>query len=60
MMVRWNNEDRGVLVDPEWGKGGPSRVNVWYEAARTFEGILRSKENEYWLPLKPGTVCGES
>ncbi|ORX38902.1 hypothetical protein BD324DRAFT_617840 [Kockovaella imperatae] len=55
-MVRWNNEDRGVLVDRD-GWDEESTVEVWYEAAREFERILRSRENEYWVKLQPGTVC---
>jgi trimethyllysine dioxygenase len=51
--VRWNNEDRGVL---RWSR---EEMREWYVAAREFEGILRSKEVEYWVQLEPGTVVGE-
>ena len=58
-MIRWNNEDRGVLV-PHDRWDGENVVEMWYDAAREFENILRRKENEYWVQLEPGTVCGAS
>ena len=56
VQVRWNNEDRGSL-----GQGMKKRaVLEWYRAARVFERIIRDKESEYWLPMKPGTMLSES
>lgn len=53
--VRWNNEDRGVL-----GQGwSTADVGRWYGAARKYDEIVKNKEAEYWVPLKPGTLLGE-
>jgi trimethyllysine dioxygenase len=55
VQVRWNNEDRGVL-----GFGwSPEDVSDWYEAAREFEGIIRSTKAEYWVQLRPGAMISE-
>ncbi|KAK6453355.1 trimethyllysine dioxygenase [Trichoderma asperellum] len=47
--IRWNNDDRGV-VPPDVD------VDAWYQAARKWDEILRSKESEYWFQLEPGRV----
>lgn len=47
--VRWNNDDRGVVPFD----GGFDPVE-WYDAARKWDSILRSKEMEFWTQLKPG------
>ena len=55
--IRWNNEDRGVLGQgKEWKEGDVKR---WYDAARKYDAIVRSKEAELWVPLRPGTLLGE-
>ena len=54
--VRWNNEDRGVV-----GQGWRAEdVRAWYKAAKEYEGLLRSRDAEYWVQLAPGTMVGES
>ncbi|KAH7032891.1 trimethyllysine dioxygenase [Microdochium trichocladiopsis] len=53
--VRWNTADRGVV--PFSGDGdGKTSPEAWYAAARKFDGILRRKDVEYWVQLKPGTL----
>ncbi|KAK4191349.1 putative Trimethyllysine dioxygenase [Podospora australis] len=49
LRVRWNNDDRGVV--PFGEKYTPTE---WYEAARKWDEILRRKESEFWIQLKPG------
>lgn len=55
--VRWNGEDRSVFASEE---NGVEEVERWYEAVRQWEGLLRKKENEKWVKLTGGVVCGES
>ncbi|KAK1243751.1 hypothetical protein MKX08_001889 [Trichoderma sp. CBMAI-0020] len=47
--IRWNNDDRGVV---------PTDIDVdaWYQAARKWNEILKSKESEFWFQLEPGRV----
>lgn len=45
--IRWNNDDRGVV---------PPSANLWYEAARKWNEILKRKEMECWIQLEPGKV----
>ncbi|KAL7903397.1 hypothetical protein HDV64DRAFT_238750 [Trichoderma sp. TUCIM 5745] len=47
--IRWNNDDRGVV---------PTDIDVdaWYQAARRWDEILKSKESEFWFQLEPGRV----
>lgn len=47
--IRWNNDDRGVV---------PTDIDVdaWYQAARKWDEILKSKESEFWFQLEPGRV----
>lgn len=52
--VRWNGEDRSVFSG-----GRVEEVERWYEAVRDWEGILRKKENEKWVKLTGGVVCGQ-
>ncbi|KAI0108642.1 Trimethyllysine dioxygenase [Nemania sp. FL0031] len=49
--VRWNNDDRGIL--PVAGKFSTQQ---WYEAASKWYKILKRKEIEYWIQLKPGML----
>ncbi|GAA5990070.1 hypothetical protein JCM10908_005809 [Rhodotorula pacifica] len=53
VMVRWNGDDRGVV-------GGESfegeMMDRWYEALRTWEGILRSDEAQLWSKMEVGTA----
>lgn len=56
VQVRWNNEDRGIL-----GEGwSATDMADWYDAAREYEGIIRSREAEYWTKLEPGSMIGTS
>lgn len=49
--VRWNSDDRATMpLEPAPG----ITFDMWFEAARTWEGILTRKENEYWVRLTPG------
>lgn len=54
--IRWNNDDRGVVPVGD----DPTEVEEWYEAAQVWNDILTSKEMEYWVQLKPGTVVSTS
>ncbi|KAM0452370.1 hypothetical protein ACHAPV_007254 [Trichoderma viride] len=47
--IRWNNDDRGVV---------PTDIDVdaWYQAARKWDEILKSKKSEFWFQLEPGRV----
>jgi trimethyllysine dioxygenase len=47
--VRWNNDDRGVVP---FGEG--IEPGQWYDAARTWESILRRPNVEYLIQLQPG------
>lgn len=50
--IRWNNDDRGVVpLDID--------VDAWYQAARKWDEILRSKESEFWFQLEPGRVLSK-
>lgn len=50
LRVRWNSSDRASIELPI------QDVEVWYDAARKFDALLKKKENEYWEQLKPGRV----
>lgn len=52
-MVRWNGDDRAV-VGGEAFEG--ARMDEWYEALRTWEGILRSEEAQLWSQMEVGTA----
>lgn len=54
LRVRWNNDDRGIL--PLDGEATPEE---WYEAARLWNRLLKSQENEYWVNLKPGSLLSK-
>jgi trimethyllysine dioxygenase len=50
LRVRWNSSDRASIelrID---------EVEIWYDAARKFDALLKKKENEYWEQLVPGRV----
>ncbi|TKA55989.1 hypothetical protein B0A53_01691 [Rhodotorula sp. CCFEE 5036] len=55
VMVRWNGDDRGVV-----GGGGGAfegeTMDRWYDALRTWEGILRSDEAQLWSKMEVGTA----
>lgn len=53
-VVRWNNEDRGVIGGELGWK--PEDVRNWYTAARQYEALNKSVEAEYWNQMQPGTV----
>ncbi|KAG9247230.1 trimethyllysine dioxygenase [Calycina marina] len=49
--VRWNNADRGVIpIEKRTG----TAVALWYEAARSFDTILKRKDMQYRVQLEPG------
>lgn len=50
--VRWNNADRGVPVINR-------STEMWYNAARKWDEILKRKELEYWFQLEPGKVLSK-
>ena len=52
--VRWNNDDRGVVPFDE--KYSPDE---WYAAARKWDAVLRRKEVECWIQLRPGMALSE-
>lgn len=54
--VRWNNEDRSKLGGRGWTG---EEVDEWYRAARRWEEILRRRESQVWVKLKPGTTVGQ-
>ncbi|KAK0635243.1 hypothetical protein B0T17DRAFT_35738 [Bombardia bombarda] len=47
--IRWNNDDRGAVPF-----GQAFSPTEWYEAAREWDKIIRSKEAERWVQLEPG------
>ncbi|BGP25914.1 hypothetical protein JCM10295v2_004856 [Rhodotorula toruloides] len=53
VMVRWNGDDRGV-VGGEAFEG--KTMEEWYEASRTWEGILRSDDAQLWTKFEVGTA----
>ncbi|TFK49526.1 Trimethyllysine dioxygenase [Heliocybe sulcata] len=50
--VRWNNDDRSVLMDIIIG----DEMVDWYDAIRVWHKLLTSPDSEYWVQLSPGTV----
>ncbi|EOA82518.1 uncharacterized protein SETTUDRAFT_180821 [Exserohilum turcica Et28A] len=50
LRVRWNSSDRASIQLPV------EHVEIWYDAARQFDSLLKKEENEYWEQLKPGRV----
>ncbi|RBR22959.1 uncharacterized protein FIESC28_04257 [Fusarium coffeatum] len=46
--IRWNNDDRGVVH--------PAHAEVWYDAARKWNEIIRRESSEFWFKLTPGTI----
>ncbi|KAK4687229.1 trimethyllysine dioxygenase, partial [Tremellales sp. Uapishka_1] len=51
VQIRWNNEDRCVLAGLE-----RREIKEWYRAARLFEAIVATSEQEHWFQLEPGTM----
>lgn len=50
LRVRWNTADRAALELPV------EDTAAWYDAARKFDALLKTKANEYWEQLTPGRV----
>lgn len=50
LQVRWNSSDRAGLELPI------DQVEGWYDAARKWDALLKTEENEYWEQLKPGKI----
>jgi trimethyllysine dioxygenase len=50
LQVRWNSSDRASIELPI------ERIDEWYDAARKWDALVKSKENEYWEQLTPGRV----
>jgi trimethyllysine dioxygenase len=50
IQIRWNNDDRATM--DRWED--LDDVEKFYDAARSWNGILKRKESEYWEQLKPG------
>lgn len=48
VQIRWNNSDRASIHAP------PDYTEKWYRAARKWDQLLKSAENEYWEQLQPG------
>ncbi|KAJ1329110.1 trimethyllysine dioxygenase [Microdochium nivale] len=51
--IRWNTADRGVVP---FSSSEKFSAEAWYAAARKFDSILRRKDVEHWIQLKPGTL----
>ena len=49
--VRWNNDDRAAFPGQQ---ETTYTVEQWYNAARKWVQILRSRDSEYWEQLRPG------
>lgn len=58
--IRWNTADRGVVPFWEDATNGRIEPEEWYDAARKFDEILRRKDVEFWVQLRPGTLLGKS
>jgi trimethyllysine dioxygenase len=52
--VRWNTADRAGLKTANW-----DAVELWYEAASLFNGIVNDKQNQYWFQLTPGKLLSK-
>lgn len=52
VQVRWNGDDRGVVG----GKAWEGKMELWFEAVRVWEGILRSEEAALWTVMETGTA----
>jgi trimethyllysine dioxygenase len=58
--VRWNGDDRGpVSWEGEWEDSGKTKVEAFYDALRSWEGLLRGDGAEYWTALEPGKALSE-
>lgn len=53
VQIRWNNSDRASIHAP------PDYTEKWYRAARKWDQLLKSAENEYWEQLQPGRPMGK-
>jgi trimethyllysine dioxygenase len=57
VQVRWNNDDRGVVENRSIA-GSTSKKDTdskyWYDAARTWDQILKDEKEQYWAQLEPG------
>lgn len=52
--VRWNNYDRAPKS--HWDT---QEQDLWYAAARCYDGILRESKRQIWTQLEPGTALSE-
>ncbi|KAF8245309.1 Trimethyllysine dioxygenase [Wilcoxina mikolae CBS 423.85] len=50
VQIRWNNDDRATM--DRWDD--LNDVEMFYDAARAWNAILKRKGTEYWEQLKPG------
>lgn len=52
MQIRFNNDDRSALSLQDG-----AQVELFYAALREWSRLLKSKDNELWIKLKPGKVA---
>ncbi|CAI6340308.1 unnamed protein product [Periconia digitata] len=50
LQVRWNSSDRAGIELPV------DEVEIWYDAARKWDALLKKEENEYWHKMTPGSI----
>jgi len=50
VQIRWNNDDRATM--DRWDD--LNDVEMFYDAARVWNAILKRNRSEYWEQLKPG------
>ncbi|KAI8803500.1 trimethyllysine dioxygenase [Cladochytrium replicatum] len=53
--IRFNNDDRSVL-DGRYIET-PEDIPRFYSALKEWTRLLRKKQNEFWIPLRPGRVA---
>jgi trimethyllysine dioxygenase len=58
-MVRWNNDDRGVVPLKSYTVDGNVSADEWYAAASKWNEIIKRKEMEYWVKLEPGRALSK-
>ncbi|KAK4701775.1 cytochrome c oxidase subunit 5b, partial [Phenoliferia sp. Uapishka_3] len=52
VQIRWNGDDRGVVG----GEAMEGKMEMWYEALRAWETILRDEEAALWSKMHTGTA----